>query len=144
MKRKSFTLIEMLVTIAIITIITATSVAGLKGYKTRSYFNEAVSQVHGEVLKAQSLALASGKADATGYKVTFSGSNYTIKQVGGVDEGSTLDSGSISSNVTVTNLEITFTKDGSSTGGAIDITDPSGKFTKKTITVTLAGSVELK
>lgn len=144
--KKSFTLIELLVTIGIMTIVTAASVAGLKGYKSRTYFNDAVSQVHGEVLKAQSLALAPSKVDIESYTLTITTSDgtYNIKD----NNGDELDSGRFGDKVTVSGtLSITFNKDGSaSPGGTIIISDTNTQsgFNPKKIIVTAAGSVELK
>lgn len=152
--KKAFTLIEMLVTIIIIAIVTAASVMGLMRYKSRTYFDDAVSQVHGEVLKAQSLAMSPGDTDAASYVLTINtDKTYRINMIKKSDglPGDDLDSGRISNKVTLTpsSLTVTFQAGtGVVTQGNIDITiadaNPESEFIDKTISITAAGSVELQ
>jgi|GEM_PF-2271149 len=145
--RHGFTMIEMIVTLVIITIITSVSVVSLKDYKTRSYFNEAVGQVHNEVLKAQSLAMSPGEEDAESYTLNFSSidNTYTIIQTGGVSSGETIDSGRITDKTTVSDATIIFAVDKGSTNGATSITITDSQTGQvKTVSVTEAGSVQLQ
>lgn len=147
--KKGFTLIEMLVTIIIIGIISATSVVSLKQYRGRSYFNEAVAQVHGEVLKAQSLAMASSKENIANYTLSFTGEgNYEIKEVADGTETSVVDSGKING-VALSQCEPTcvfvFRTNNTADSHSVTITDlnTSSGFKPKIITVNEAGSVEI-
>lgn len=146
--KKGFTLIEMLVTIIIITIITAISASSFKNYKSRTYFNDAVSQVHGEVLKAQSLAMSPSEVGIESYTLTITDNEYTIMANNGTDP---LDSGTINRNVSLSPNPTTITFEvgtGVVSEGNINITvsdvNPSSGFSPKIITISAAGSVELR
>lgn len=151
--KAGFTLVEMLVAISIIGMIAAVSTVSITKYRNRSYFDDAVTQVYGEVLKAQSLALAPGDTDVVSY--TFSLDPATRKyeitvQKSDVFPDDILDSGKITNDV-----EIIFppsiifnAADGSSPGEAktITITDKNSEnnVPPKYIDINPAGTVELR
>jgi len=149
--RKGFTLIEMLVTIIIIGIITSVSVVSLRKYKSRSYFNEAVTQIYGEVQKAQSLSIAPRKENVESYTLLLeSDGSYRILE-NKVDPISqeTIDSGKARGVLLegcAPECSVTFGTNGSADSvGQLKISDASvnSDFTPKLITVTSAGSVEI-
>lgn len=151
--KKGFTLVELLVTLAIITMITGVSVTSFKSYKQRTYFDNAVSTIHGEVMKAQSLSLAPSENCVSQY--IFASTSQTTYEVRArydtdcdpnKDTDKRLDSGSVQGvKMSPNQIEIPFNvKGGGSGGGMVTIKDDQNKFPQKNIVVSPTGLIELK
>ncbi len=135
-----FTLLELMVTIAVIGIITAIATPNAIAWRNNARFNAAVRQVKSAIEGARMAAIKSN-LPAT---VTFNGSNTFVTQTrkisGGVPAANTV-SHQLASGVTAGGGTLTFNSRGMANNMTVTVTSTNGL--SRTITLEVTGSSQI-
>ena len=141
---KGFTIIELLVVVALVTIIGLTSVPFLSRFFLQNAVTNTYDQLAGELRKAQTYAMEGKQNGPWGVYLNTSSNPYKIILYQGTDKGhivKTFDTFIVNANVAITGFtDVNFAQVTGTTSAAVTITI-KGNNTIKTITVSTQGVV---
>lgn len=136
-----FTLIELMIVLALMAIMAAIAAPSFRGYMTQNRLNGAARMVMTDLMQARSLAAT----ENTRFKVAFSGNTYTISRI----ESDNSETQRLSRNIQDEYFDVTMTSNQSfvfqtngtvAAGGTVTLTNPRGT---RSVVVSNAGRVRI-
>jgi type II secretion system protein H len=145
-RQEGFSLVELIVVIALISIVSAISVPAWQGYKDKTNLKTAAREVTADISDAKQRAVAENTSI---YRITFNstGNSYALTRT---DTGATIwtkslasfGSGIVISSVTFSGSTVSFQNRGTASNGSVTLRNSRGAQARITVNITGRAYVE--